>query len=224
MTRSAALLALIVFFAAAGATMPREVRVAWSGPPVRRVALTFDDGPHAAFTPAILDLLAQSGARATFFVVGRRVEAGGAEARDLLLRMTAEGHEIGNHSFSHAAASRLGRAALHREIERTQEVVRDITGVSPRLFRPPGGAMDFDAVRSLAATEMEIVAMWSVDPLDWAHPGKERLWSRIGDAVAPGSIILLHDIHESTVRALPLLIDLLQAKGYELVTVSELLR
>jgi peptidoglycan/xylan/chitin deacetylase (PgdA/CDA1 family) len=224
--RRRAWLVVLLFLAGATATeaLPREVRVAWSGPAARRVALTFDDGPHATFTPAILDLLAASGARATFFVVGRRVEQSGAAGRAILNRMITEGHEIGNHSWSHAIASRLSRAALHAEIERTQEIVRQATGFSPRLFRPPGGGMDFTAVRSLAATEMEIVVMWSIDPLDWTKPGRERIWSRVGDAAAPGSIILLHDIHEETVKALPLLIDLLQAKGYELVTVSELLR
>ena len=221
----ASLLALFILgIAIAVEALPREVRVAWSGPAARRVALTFDDGPHATITPAILDLLAASGARATFFVVGRRVEQGGATARLLLNRMVAEGHEIGNHSWSHANASHLSRAALHSEIERTQAIIREATGFSPRLFRPPGGGMDFTAVRSLAATDMEIVVMWSIDPLDWTRPGRERIWSRVADAAAPGSIILLHDLHEETAKALPLLVDLLQARGFELVTVSELLR
>lgn len=215
--------------ASSAARLPTDIRVAWSGVSagagVRpRVALTFDDGPNAAATARVLDLLRECDARATFFVVGQRVEAGGASAAALLRRMHAEGHEIGNHSWSHPNISRLSHAAIRDQVERTQGAVARACGVRPVLFRPPGGAMDFAAVRSLAGTEIRDVIMWSVDPTDWARPGRERIWRRVADAAQDGSIILLHDTHEETVRALPLIIDLLQARGFAIVPVSEVLQ
>lgn len=213
----------------AAARLPTDIRVAWSGVPAsagarRRVALTFDDGPNAAATSRVLDLLGECGARATFFVVGQRVDAGGASAAALLRRMHAEGHEIGNHSWSHPNISRLSHAAIRDQVERTQSAIARACGVRPVLFRPPGGAMDFAAVRSLAGTEIRDVVMWSVDPSDWARPGREQIWRRVAEAVQDGAIILLHDTHEETVRALPVILDLLQARGFEIVTVSELLQ
>lgn len=213
----------------AAARLPTDIRVAWSGVPAGagarpRVALTFDDGPHAAATSRVLDLLGECGARATFFVVGQRVEAGGASAAALLRRMNAEGHEIGNHSWSHPNISRLSHAGIREQVERTQGAIERACGFRPVLFRPPGGAMDFAAVRSLAGTEIRDVAMWSVDPSDWARPGRERIWRRVADAAQDGSIILLHDTHEETVRALPVILDLLQARGFAIVTVSEVLQ
>ncbi len=204
--------------------MPTDVRVAWSGPSERpRVALTFDDGPNPSATGAVLDLLRECGAKGTFFLVGQRLEGGGEAAGALVRRMRDEGHEIGNHSWSHPNISRLSHAEIRRQIERTQVAIDRVAGVRPTLFRPPGGALDFAAVRSLAGTEIRDVVMWSVDPSDWARPGRDRIWRRVADAVQPGSIILLHDTHGETLNALPLLLDLLQARGYELVTVSELL-
>jgi peptidoglycan/xylan/chitin deacetylase (PgdA/CDA1 family) len=174
-------------------------------------------------TDRVLDLLDAAGAHATFFVVGQRVQSGDEKSRALLRRMRDEGHEIGNHSFSHPNVARLGIAELHREVSRTADVIEDACGIRPRLFRPPGGGMDFSAVRSLASTELEGVVLWSVDPSDWKGHSREVTWQRIADALHPGAIILLHDTQEETLRALPLLLDLIQARGYEIVTVSELI-
>ena len=188
------------------------------------MALTFDDGPRPETTERILDLLHEAHARATFFVVGQRVEASGERGRELLRRMIAERHEIGNHSWSHADVSKLSTKEIRHEIERTQDVLFTAAGIRPRLFRPPGGGVDMGAVRSLATTGLEAIVMWTIDPGDWTTPGREKIWTRIADQLAPGSIILLHDIHRETMDALPGLLDIIQAKGYELVTVSELVQ
>lgn len=210
--------------ASVSADAPRDVRVAWSGPVTRpRIAVTFDDGPNTAATGAVLDLLQACGAHATFFVVGQRVAASGEAGAALLRRMRDEGHEIGNHSYTHPNISHLSHDEIRRQVESTQSAIERAVGIRPVLFRPPGGGMDFAAVRSLAATDIRDVVMWSVDPTDWARPGRQIIWRRIASAVQPGAIILLHDTHSETLDALPLLLDLLQARGFELVTVSELL-
>ncbi len=203
---------------------PRDVRVVWSGAADRpRVALTFDDGPSLDHTPRVLDLLRDAGCRATFFVVGQRVESSGAGGREILRRMIAEGHEIGNHSFVHGHAPRLSALSLKKDLERCQEAVVNACGARPRLYRPPGGGIDFSVVRSLASTEIEAVVMWSVDPSDWMSPGRETIWRRVAAGLQPGAVILLHDTGRDTLRALPLIIDMIQARGYEIVTVSELI-
>lgn len=219
------LVALCLWHGAATFAAPQEITVIWSGDTTsRKVALTFDDGPHHQNTGRILDLLGEAGARATFFIVGRHLETCGSEGERLLRRMRAEGHEIGNHSYSHANVSRLSLAKLRIEVERTQALVERVTGEKPALFRPPGGGMDFATVRSLAGTGLRGIVMWSIDPSDWTDPGREKIWREVADKTEAGSIILLHDSHAGTVRALPLLIDLLQARGFELVTVSELIQ
>jgi peptidoglycan-N-acetylglucosamine deacetylase len=212
-----------ILMPAANSTPPRDVRVIWSGSPTaKRVALTFDDGPRPGVTEHVLDLLDDAGARATFFVVGQRIVSGGEKARALLRRMRDEGHEIGNHSYSHPNVARLGIAELHREIARTDEAIDAACGIRPRMFRPPGGGLDFNAVRSLASTGLEGVVLWSIDPSDWKNPSRGETWQRVATALHPGAIILLHDTHEETLRALPLLLDLIQARGFEIVTVSDL--
>jgi len=138
--------------------------------------------------------------------------------------MLDEGHEIGNHSYSHLNAAHLSNSALQQDVELTQRIIESACGYRPILYRPPGGGIDFPAVRSLASTDIQTVVMWSIDPMDWQRPGRKKIWKYIADNLSPGAIILLHDTHIDTIKALPLLIDLIQARGYEIVTVSELLR
>lgn len=206
------------------AVRSEDVRVVFAGPSTaRRVALTFDDGPRPGVTDRILDLLDEARVHATFFVVGQRVVSSGERGRGLLRRMRDEGHEIGNHSYTHGNIARMGVEALRREVVLTSDAVEAACGVRPRLFRPPGGGIDFGAVRSLASTEIEGVVLWSIDPSDWTDQSREITWQRISDSLHPGAVILLHDTHEETLRALPLLLDLIQARGFEIVTVSELI-
>jgi peptidoglycan/xylan/chitin deacetylase (PgdA/CDA1 family) len=183
---------------------------------VKCVALTFDDGP-GDHTGVLLDMLAASDARATFFVLGSRVLEDDAGH---LRRMVEEGHELGNHSFDHPDLTALSREGIREQLVQTQEVVRWRTGVEMRLMRPPYGATDgrvADVTRDAGLAQI----MWDVDTFDWRHRRPAQT-VRLGEQAVPGSIVLMHDIHESTVAAVPELVDRLSEQGYALVTVSEL--
>ncbi|MEW9533469.1 polysaccharide deacetylase family protein [Microbispora sp. NPDC049125] len=204
---------------------------AWPGPrlpaapPARRidcrqhrcVALTFDDGPGDN-TGTVLDILAAHHARATFFLLGQMITGG---TRDFVRRMVAEGHEVGNHSWDHAALAGLSSAALSRELDRTQDVVRRTTGVRMTLMRPPYGSTNKE-VEAASRKEGLAQIMWAVDTLDWRDRNPALVAKRCGEA-KPGDIVLMHDIHPTTVKALPHLLDELDRKGFTYVTVSELL-
>lgn len=190
----------------------------------RYVALTFDDGPHGSLTPRLLDILAQFNAKATFFVVGPRV----AENPGIVRRMVAEGHEVGNHTWSHPQLTRLessqGRAAVQREIQRTTDAIVSACGQRPVVFRPPYGAFN-QSQRAWCASELGMpTILWDVDPEDWRRPGAGVVTNRLVSGASPGSILLVHDIHEASVNAIPETLRRLQAQGYRFVTVSQLLR
>jgi peptidoglycan/xylan/chitin deacetylase (PgdA/CDA1 family) len=185
------------------------------------VALTFDDGP-SDLTAAALSVLARHGARATFFVVGREIP--GRER--LLRRAVDEGHEIGNHTMSHAHAP-VRRRRAYDELAGTSELVATAVGAAPRLYRPPYGELD-QADLSLALELGMSPVAWDVDPRDWS-PGvsADAIRTRLLDAVQPGSVILLHDgpgaMRAATLAALPSILDALGERGLESVTVSELI-
>jgi peptidoglycan/xylan/chitin deacetylase (PgdA/CDA1 family) len=181
------------------------------------VALTFDDGPVAG-TADLLDTLAQRGARATFFVVGSNAAA----QPDLLARMVAEGHAVGNHTEDHPDLSKLDAAAVRSEIEQVNDTVEAATGQRPVLLRPPYGATN-DTVAGVAAELGMAQILWNVDPEDWKDEDSAIVQQRVLDATGAGDIVLSHDIHETTREAYVAIIDGLQAQGYVLVTVPELL-
>ncbi|MFY8215838.1 MAG: polysaccharide deacetylase family protein [Chthoniobacterales bacterium] len=183
------------------------------------IALTFDDGPHPVHTPKLLDLLKSEGVKATFFVIGKSVET----YPEIAKRIVAEGHEIANHTWTHPSLSKLGAAGVKREIDRTTEVIRNVTGVTPKTMRPPYGATNARINKRLDEEFGLKVIMWSVDPLDWKYRNASRVTSEIVSKTQPGGIVLAHDIHPSTVAAMPATIDGLKAKGFRFVTVSELL-
>ncbi|MBX6383129.1 MAG: polysaccharide deacetylase family protein [Microbispora sp.] len=181
------------------------------------VALTFDDGP-GEYTGHVLDLLAAHHARATFFLLGQMITD---ETRDVVRRMASEGHEIGNHSWDHASLPGLSSESLRRELDRTQEAVRKATGVRMRLMRPPYGATG-PALDTETKQEGLAQILWAVDTLDWLNRNPTVIAQRSA-AAKPGDIVLMHDIHPTTVQALPRLLDELDRKGFTYVTVSELL-
>jgi peptidoglycan/xylan/chitin deacetylase (PgdA/CDA1 family) len=183
------------------------------------VALTFDDGPHPQHTPLLLDILAARRQRATFYVIGRLVE----RFPDIVRRMVAEGHEVANHTWSHPTLSSLGDAGVLREIDRTQEVIWRVTGHVPTTMRPPYGAFTARQSRMLAEARNLPTIIWSVDPQDWRRPGPQVVADRMVRGAQPGAIILAHDIHAPTIRAVPPAIDGLIARGLTSVTLSELL-
>ena len=179
------------------------------------VALTFDDGPNAATTSQALDILAKYHVKGTFFMLGKNV----AGNEQLVKRVHDEGHEIGNHSWSHPQLSTLSLEQAKKQIEDTQAALRAVIGESPKMMRPPYGAIN-DTIRN--AVDMSFI-MWNVDSLDWKNRNTGSIMEQVKKQTCPGSIILMHDIHQTTINALPSVIEYLQKNGYTLVTVSELL-
>ncbi|MEH6940865.1 polysaccharide deacetylase family protein [Bacillus sp. JJ722] len=185
-------------------------------PGVKYVALTFDDGPHHQLTPRILDILKKYDAKATFYVLGNRVEY----YPEIVKRAVDEGHEIGSHSWSHPKLTSLKPAELAQQINQTSNAVEKITGKAPATLRPPYGAVN-DAVKK--ATNGPIVN-WSVDTLDWEHRNKEKVIQTVKQNTRNGSIILMHDIQQATADALEDVLIYLSEQGYHFVTVSQLLQ
>ncbi|HEY5707691.1 MAG TPA: polysaccharide deacetylase family protein [Terrimicrobiaceae bacterium] len=183
------------------------------------IAMTFDDGPSPQLTPRLLDTLKERGIKATFFVVGQNA----AEYPDILRRMASEGHEIANHSWSHPALTKLGVEGVRKQIENTNDVIAKVTGKRPTLMRPPYGATSSILNKRLTEDYGLKVILWSVDPLDWRYRNSNRVYSYIVQNTHPGAIILTHDIHATTVAAMPETLDTLTAKGYKFATVSELI-
>jgi peptidoglycan/xylan/chitin deacetylase (PgdA/CDA1 family) len=197
----------------------------WRGPRGRRcLALTFDDGPDPRWTARVLDVLEAHGVRATFFLVGERAE----RAPELVRRMVAAGHEVGNHSWSHRSLWRCGPRATREEIGRAHDVLGALAGAPPRHFRPPWGmvnALTFAAVRRVG----ERCVFWSIQPEGLRPVSAERQVAHVLARAHAGAIVDLHDAEGTPaaparlLEALPPLLDGLRAGGWGLVTVGELL-
>lgn len=179
------------------------------------VALTFDDGPHKTITKEILDTLDKYDAKATFFVVGSRVNSN----KKLLKEMKEKGHEIGNHTMNHKNITKLKKKKLEYEINKTNELVKKAIGEEPTVFRPPYGATNKKINKMLDVP----VVLWTVDTLDWKYRNPKKLLPVIKNNVHNNAIILMHDIHQSTADGLDSVLAYLQKEGYEFVTVSEIL-
>lgn len=180
------------------------------------VALTFDDGP-GDYTLHLLDLLKERGVRVTFFLVGEMVAA---DHRQALRRMVHDGHELGNHSWSHAQLTTLTSSGIRSQLARTQEIVTARTGVRMEIMRPPYGSTD-SRVSAESRREGLAQILWNVDTLDWRDRDSAVVARRAAKA-SPGSIVLMHDIHRTTVAAVPSLISSLVRRGFTFVTISEL--
>lgn len=183
----------------------------------RCVALTFDDGP-GPYTAALLDELAARGAPATFFLVGRNI----AKHPEVVAREAAQGNALGSHTWNHAWLTKLSAQDVAAELDQTAAAIQATAGVTPTLVRPPYGAYD-DQALAVLASRGDAAICWSVDTEDWKNRDAGITTQRALEAAAPGSIILMHDIHPSTVEAVPGIIDGLRAAGYTLVTVPQLL-
>lgn len=155
------------------------------------IALTFDDGPHPEHTPRLLDLLADTGSRGTFFVVGERAE----QHPDLIRRIADEGHELGNHTWTHSEPSQTSAARFLEEVAQTRRLLQDLTGRDCRLMRPPKGALTIGKALGLWRYQQTIV-LWNVDPKDFSMPDQTAMLQWLGDYRAQaGDIVLLHDNH-----------------------------
>lgn len=187
-------------------------------PDGKYVALTFDDGPSSKVTPRILQTLEQHDAKATFFMLGNRVEM----YPTIAAQVAAEGHEIANHTFSHPNLKKLSHKEMTEEIEKTNKLIEISTGVTPTLFRPPYGIYSQDILNYTASNNYSTI-LWSVDSLDWKSRNPAAIKKEILSNITNRSIVLIHDLHTATAEALPELLMTLKQEGYEFVTVSELL-
>jgi len=190
----------------------------------RKVALTFDDGPHPEYTPQVLSILNQYGIAASFFVILENAE----KNPHLLRRMASEGHLIGLHTYSHTHAWLMSPWDVYKDFERSIRVYQDILGYAPKWFRPPWGT--FNGVTHRMANQFNLrTVYWSVEGHDWsASSTPETIAKRILDRIHPGAIIVLHDNNGApgapsrTLEALPVIIETLQDRGYSFVTLDKL--
>lgn len=178
------------------------------------VALTFDDGPRRITTARLLDGLEERGVNATFFLIGRQIE----ENRDLVVRMQAEGHQVGNHTWDHVRLHGMTAQDMLFQLQETDEKLQEILGEGEYWVRPPYGQID-EEEKALVSVPM---IRWSVDPRDWESQDVEQIVAHVLQDVTPGSIILMHDIYPTSVDAALEIVDALQEKGYRFVTVEEL--
>lgn len=189
-------------------------------PALKPIALTFDDGPWPNTTNQILNVLKNHNVKATFFVVGRQVQV----YPQIMKRIVAEGHTVGNHTWNHQY-HQFSPAAAAQEIDKTANLIYKLTGVKTNIFRPPGGYLNNGLV-AYAQQKKYAVIMWSADSRDWRNQPPATLTARIVKEASAGGIVLLHDgggNRSHTVQALPGLITQLKKHGYQLVTVPELL-
>ncbi len=179
------------------------------------MALTFDDGPSARYTPQLLDGLKERGVHATFFLVGRCVE----EQAPLVYRMAREGHQIGNHTYAHVSLIECSDAEALAELKDCQLALCSVLGPGEYWVRPPYGLLA-ESVREIWPTP---IISWSVDPKDWECRNTEQVVQHIISHVEDGGIILLHDCYPTSVAAALQAVDQLQAQGVELMTVAQLM-
>ena len=187
----------------------------------KKIALTFDDGPHYKYTEQILDILKKYGVKATFFVIGVNAEKYPQKVK----RISDEGHEIGNHTYSHLNLRELDEKEIRQELIKGERAIQKITKKKPKLLRPPGGAYSDLVIKASSEMGCDII-LWSQDTRDWAHTPADKIVCGIMDNVKGGDIILFHDFvcpDTPTPEALEKIIPKLLKSGYEFVTVSELI-
>lgn len=182
---------------------------------LKKIAITFDDGPHSVYTEELLDGLKERGVHATFFVTGEHAEL----HPEIIRRMSDEGHLIGNHTYSHIQLKDSNREEFREELIKTNEIISGITGKEVIYVRPPYGTWD-----KKFETELNMFpVLWTVDPLDWCSTNVGNITSKVVSRAEENDIILMHDYYESTVTAALKVIDQLQEEGYTFVTVEELM-
>lgn len=181
----------------------------------KKIALTFDDGPHPYYTEQLLDGLKERNVKATFFVLGKHAE----QYPELVERMNDEGHLIGNHTYSHMQLSQRNSEAFKQELIKTSLLIEELTGQEVQYVRPPYGTWD----RKFEQELNMFPVLWNIDPLDWSSKNVAGIVQRVKSKAKDNGIILMHDEYKSTVAAALQIIDELKEEGYEFVTVEELL-
>ena len=196
------------------APMSHHVRIKRDTTGKKLVALTFDDGPSSVTTPRLLDILYEKDAPATFFMLGKMARGN----PDIVRRIEKEGHIAGSHTMYHQNLIRIPSAAAKDDIAESKAVYSNILGHNPTLTRPPYGNVN-DTVRDNVNSP---IILWSVDTLDWKNKNTDEILAVTKEQVHDGAIILMHDIYDTTVDAVPVVIDELRKDGYDFVTVAEL--
>ncbi|MCM1536756.1 MAG: polysaccharide deacetylase family protein [Clostridium sp.] len=181
----------------------------------KKIAITFDDGPHPYYTEQLLDGLKERGVVASFFVTGEHAKL----HPDVIKRMQEEGHLIGNHTYSHIQLTEKNREKFKEELIATNEVLREITGEETEFVRPPYGSWDKSFEKELNMFPV----LWTVDPLDWSSKNVSRITEKIMNKAGENDIILMHDYYETSVTAALKVVDELLEEGYTFVTVEEIL-
>lgn len=182
------------------------------------IALTFDDGPEEGSTEQILDTLQQYEADATFFMLGEKAQ----ENPGLAKRVADEGHEVANHSITHPDLANLDQNQVRDEMQDSQNQIEEATGTKPNLFRPPYGSRS-DSVDTVANETDQQLVFWDIDTMDWKNQDPQEMGKIIEEQVHPGSVILMHDIHQTSADAVPEILATLKSQGYEFVKVSDVI-
>ncbi len=186
-----------------------------------KIALSFDDGPHPIYTKDVLSVLRHHDIKATFFVIGENANY----YPDVLCQITEEGHEIGNHTFTHSLKKNINQKVLTDELKKSHNTIKNICGYEVKLFRPPGGIIN-DKVKETVCELGYKIVLWNIDTKDWAHSSVESITKNVLSNTKSGSIILFHDYiykNSPTIEALEKIIPKLKEQGYSFVTVGELI-
>ena len=181
----------------------------------KRIALTFDDGPHPIYTPQMLELLKEEQVPATFFLLGENVELYG----DVVKEIAKEGHLIGNHTYHHVQITSLSLEEACKEIQETSDLIEELTGTGTEYVRPPFGTWNEELEERLDL----IPVMWSIDTKDWTTQNVDWIVRETVKHAEDHDIILMHDSYQSTVDAVKRVIEQLEAEGFEFVTVDEII-
>lgn len=179
----------------------------------KKIALTFDDGPHPVYTPALLEGLKERNVKATFFVIGMNAEV----YPEIIKQIHEDGHLIGNHTYSHAQLNKISIEKQCEEINKTNEIIYNIIGVYPEFIRPSFGEWDKKLECDL------IPVLWTVDTLDWRTENVDKIVRNGTKNIKDGDIILMHDYYKTSVEAAFKIIDELQSQGFEFVTVDDII-
>lgn len=218
--RTAALLAAAILLCVPGIMDYRASSVAASNltdsmEESKKIALTFDDGPHPYYTEQLLDGLKERGVKATFFVLGKHAE----QYPELVERMSDEGHLVGNHTYSHMQLNQRNSEAFKEELIKTSRLIEELTGQEVQYVRPPYGTWNKKFEEELNMFPV----LWTIDPLDWSSSNVAGIVNKVTNKAKDNSIILMHDEYKTTVTAALQIIDKLKEEGYEFVTVEEIL-
>lgn len=186
------------------------------------VAFTFDDGPHPVYTHQVLEIFRRAGGHATFFMIGKEMEA----YPDIAAEVHREGHEIANHTYTHPNLTELTLEKAEEELQQAERLVQEVTGNAAQSFRPPYFGVNDDILSLAAERGYQTIGAVNGGARDWDNPGVEHILEHTRSVVKPGSVLIFHDGYgdrSQTVEAVRVLVEELTAEGYRLVTVSELL-